>query len=153
MIYSVLKATTGSRFAAKLEGIKPAIKVNKVLIRIKTTAVTGLRIARSPIVVRLFKSEFIGSKAVTVMKIPKAPASKPIIIASALNTRAISFFLAPILRRIPISFVRSRTEIYVIIPIIIDETTSEIEVKTISTILTASIIVFKVSNKVLKRSE
>ena len=40
---------------------------------------------------------------------------------------------APIARRIPISLVRSSTEIYVIIPIIIEETTSETATNAIRT--------------------
>ena len=49
--------------------------------------------------------------------IPIIPATRPTNIVSALNTRPISLFEAPIARRIPISLVLSRTEIYVIIPI------------------------------------
>ena len=41
----------------------------------------------------------------------------------------------------PISFVRSNTEIYVIMPIIIDETTREIETNAIKTYEMALIIV------------
>ena len=41
---------------------------------------------------------------------------------SAVKIRRMSFFEAPIARGIPISFVRSRTEMYVIIAIIIDDT-------------------------------
>jgi len=44
-------------------------------------------------------------------------------------------------RRMPISFVRSSTEIYVIMPIMIDETTSEIETNAIRTYEMALMIV------------
>ena len=44
-----------------------------------------------------------------------------------------SFLEAPILRKIPISLVLSSTDIYVIIPIIIDETTKEIPTNAINT--------------------
>ena len=65
--------------------------------------------------------------------IPINPATNPIISVSALNTLETSFFDAPILLNIPISFVLSKTDIYVIIPIIIDDTTSEIPTNAINT--------------------
>ena len=64
---------------------------------------------------------------------PITPAVKPIMIVSALNTLETSIFLAPILLKIPISFVRSITDTYVIIPIIIELTTSETPAKAINT--------------------
>ena len=66
-----------------------------------------------------------------VIIIPIKPEHKPIIKVSALNTRVISFFLAPSALNIPISLVRSNTEIYVIIPIIIEDTTRDIAEKAI----------------------
>ena len=75
----------------------------------------------------------IGMLSRSVKPIPIIPATSPTIIVSALNTLEISCFEAPILLKIPISFVLSRTDMYVIIPIIIDETTSEIDTKAIST--------------------
>ena len=36
--YSLLKAVTGSRLAAILDGIRPAIKVKNILIKIKIIA-------------------------------------------------------------------------------------------------------------------
>ena len=65
--------------------------------------------------------------------IPSKPDTNPIINVSALNTRVMSFFLAPRLLNIPISFVLYKTEIYVIIPIIIDDTIKEIALKAINT--------------------
>ena len=62
-----------------------------------------------------------------------SPEKRPMINVSALNTLEISFFEAPMLRRIPISFVLSRTEIYVIIPIMIDETINDIATNAMST--------------------
>ena len=52
-----------------------------------------------------------GKKDPYLYCIPTSPASKPIIIVSALNTLEISFLDAPTARKIPISFVLSRTEI------------------------------------------
>ena len=53
----------------------------------------------------------IGILISMVTPIPIIPENRPIINVSALNTREISFFEAPILRKIPISFVRSNTDI------------------------------------------
>ena len=52
---------------------------------------------------------------------------------SALNTCVILRRDAPMARRIPISFLLSRTEMYVMIPIMIDETTRDTATKAIST--------------------
>ncbi len=49
--HSVLNATTGSFFAARLAGIKPEIKVKPMLIAIMMSAVVGVRIAiENPII-------------------------------------------------------------------------------------------------------
>ena len=74
------------------------------------------------------------------IKIPIKPEVIPIIKVSGLNTLEISFLRAPKLLKIPISFVLSKTEIYIIIPIIIEETIKEIELKAIKTIVIASIM-------------
>ena len=68
-----------------------------------------------------------------VIIIPIHPLVSPIIKVSALNTRETSFLLAPMLLKIPISYVRSNTEIYVMIPIIMEDTTKEMETNPIST--------------------
>ena len=60
---------------------------------------------------------------------PTAPAQKPMIRVSALNIPETFFLEAPMARRTPISFVRSCTEIRVITPIIIEDTTKEIATK------------------------
>ena len=75
----------------------------------------------------------IGINNSKVIPIPNNPATNPTINVSALNTREISFFDAPIARNIPIYFVLSNTEIYVIIPIIMEETINEIATKAINT--------------------
>src|SRR3954470_15038271 len=67
---------------------------------------------------------------------PMIPAVNPMIIVSALNTLEMSFLRAPTLRRIPISLVRSMTETYVMMPIIIVETKREIAAKPVSTYVT-----------------
>ena len=82
-----------------------------------------------------------GIHKINVIIIPIAPDTKPSIRVSALNTLDTSFFDAPILLKTPISFVLSRTEMYVIIPIIIDETTREIATNAIKTEEIAVIIV------------
>ena len=62
-----------------------------------------------------------------------SPEKSPMINVSALNTLDISFLEAPMLRRIPISLVLSRTEMYVMIPIMMDETINEIATNAMST--------------------
>ena len=64
---------------------------------------------------------------------PIRPAQRPMIKVSALNTWEMFPLEAPMARRIPISFCLSRTLIYVITPIIMDDTTSEMETKAMST--------------------
>ena len=72
---------------------------------------------------------------------PSRPDAKPTIMVSALNILDTSRFDAPIERKIPISFVRSCTEMRVITPIIIDDTTSDIATKAIKIYVIASIMV------------
>ena len=83
--------------------------------------------------VRLWITAFIIGISNNVIPIPSNPDNKPIIKVSALNIDETFLLDAPIALKIPISLVLSRTEIYVIIPIIIDETTNEIETKAINT--------------------
>ena len=95
------------------EGNIPAINVKNMLIT--TSAIPPIQGSfDSPLTsVRDLIMRFIGMFSKSVIMIPRAPAIKPIVMASALNTCEISFFEAPIARRIPISFVLSRTEMYV----------------------------------------
>ena len=130
--YSVLKAVTGSFFAAILEGINPEINVNVKLIIITAIASNGSSFAIEVRPIKCFKIILIGIDKSNVTHTPKIPEDRPIINVSALNTREISFFLAPTARKIPISFVLSITDTYVIIPIIIEDTTSEIAVNAIN---------------------
>ena len=65
--------------------------------------------------------------------IPNKPDKSPIINVSALKIEEILLLEAPIALKIPISLVLSNTEIYVIIPIIMLETTKEIDTKPIKT--------------------
>ena len=76
---------------------------------------------------------FIGIHKRYVIRTPNKPEVNPIITVSALNILETSCLDAPIARRIPISLVRSCTEIRVITPIIMEETTKEIETKAIKT--------------------
>ena len=83
--------------------------------------------------VRLCTITFIGMFISSVRPMPMTPAVRPMIIVSALKTRETSFFDAPIARRMPISYVRSSTLIYVMMPIMMEETTSDIATKAIRT--------------------
>ena len=134
MSYSVLKAITGSCLEAFLAGISPPINVN---IMLKIISVTPPNNGRFALILILLVNEciieFIIGINERVNPIPIKPESKPIIKVSALKIEDIFFFDAPIERKMPISFVLSKTEIYVIIPIIIDDTTSEIETNAIKT--------------------
>ena len=64
---------------------------------------------------------------------PINPDNNPIMSVSAINTKEILPLDAPILRKIPISLVRSSTEILVIMAIIIHETTSDTATKAMRT--------------------
>ncbi len=131
--YSALKDSTGSFLDAIRDGISPPINVSTTLIIISITAPPIGREHMFLTPATAFIMALIGIFKMIVAKIPIMPDAKPMIKVSALNTRETSFFEAPIARRIPISLVRSKTEIYVIIPIIIDETMSEIDTNPIRT--------------------
>ena len=86
----------------------------------------------------------IGIVARSVMAMPSTPEINPSMAVSAVKMRQMSFYEAPIARRIPISFVRSRTEMYVMIAIIIDDTMSEMATKPTSTVvITPTIVVIE----------
>ena len=107
--------------------------VNTKSMKIKNTApLTGnLAICETPVIFSTTMQ--IGIFNTKVIRIPNTPLINPIMNVSALNTRVISFLLAPIDRKIPISFVRSNTEIYVMIPIMMLDTMSDTDTKAIKT--------------------
>ena len=131
--YSVLRASTGSFLLAILAGISPAIIISIMLISTSITPPIGgsATFTATPVILQI--KLFIGNVSNIVIPIPNSPAIKPTINVSALNTLEISFLDAPIALNIPISFVLSSTDIYVIIPIIIDETINDIATKAINT--------------------
>ena len=90
----------------------------------KTTRLSTLNMALT--------TAFAGKMSSCVMPIPITPEIRPSINVSALNTLAMSRLEAPIERRIPIYFLRSRTEMNVMMPIMMLETTSEIDTNAIS---------------------
>ena len=102
-------------------------------MKIKNTApLTGnLAICETPVI--FSTTRLIGTFNTSVINMPNTPLINPIRNVSALNTRVISFLLAPIERKIPISFVRSNTEIYVMIPIMMLDTMSDTDTKAIKT--------------------
>lgn len=79
----------------------------------------------------LFITIFIILFSISAKNIPIIPDKNPSIIVSALNIFFMSFLLAPKLFNIPISLVRSKTLIYVIIDTIIDDTIKDIVIKPI----------------------
>ena len=126
-------ASTGSLLLAILAGINPAIIVKSILIKTNIAPAIGGTIVITVTPVNWCINAFIGIVNNTVIPIPKSPEINPTINVSALNTLDISFLEAHIALNIPISFVLSNTEIYVIIPIIIDETINDIATNAIST--------------------
>jgi hypothetical protein len=105
-----------------------------MLIIISTKeAFIGSFAERSVIPVSAWIIALIGISVSSDTPIPSKPEQQPIIKVSALNTCEILRFEAPRARKIPISFVLSKTEICVIIPIIIQETISDIATKAINT--------------------
>ena len=131
--YSTLNDSTGSFLLAILAGISPAIIVKATLIitNIAPPTTGKLLIPLTPANFSIII--FIGIFNNNVIPIPSNPATKPTIKVSALNTLEISFLDAPIALKIPISFVLSSTDIYVIIPIIMLETIKDIDTKAIRT--------------------
>ena len=109
--YSLLNASTGSFLLAIFAGINPAITVSNTLIIINTIAPTAGRDAILLIPTTFFIIMFIGMFKRSVTTIQSTPALSPSIKVSALNTREMSFLLAPIALSIPISLVLSITEI------------------------------------------
>lgn len=132
-IYSVRRASTGSFFDAIRAGIKPAINVRTTLITINAILLTNGNDARPDTPVKALSMALIGSVNNKAINIPNTPATNPIMVVSALNTFDTSRLLAPTERNTPISLVLSITEVYVIIPIITLETTSDIDAKAIKT--------------------
>ena len=108
MLYSVRKATTGSFFAALLDGIMPAKRVSITLIMTNMTATGTGRTALSPLIpVKWCKIALIGIHKIQVIITPRVPDVNPIITVSALNILETFCFEAPIARRMPISLVLS----------------------------------------------
>ena len=101
--YSERSASTGSFFAAKRDGIRPATNVRNMLIATRIIAPSHGSAAIPEIPVYAWMITFTGMVRSSVIPIPIIPAAKPTINVSALNTLEISRLEAPMLRRIPIS--------------------------------------------------
>lgn len=115
--YSLLKAATGSFFAAFLAGISPAVTVIAILKIIRITAeLTGNDALTSTSPVSLPITELTGIVNNIDTTIPSTPDNNPMRKVSALNTCEILAFEAPMALNMPITFVLSITEICVIIP-------------------------------------
>ena len=94
--YSLLNASTGSFLLAILDGIRPAINVNKTDIITSTIAPPTGNLDNDLILVIFLIIIFIGIFKINVTIIPSIPANRPSIKVSALNTLDTSFLLAPI---------------------------------------------------------
>ena len=134
LFYSVLNANTGSFLAAFFDGIIPPINV-KITLNIISTIAAGIGstavISGFPVTACI--TALIGIINNSETPIPIIPANNPTINVSALNIDEIFLFDAPIALKTPISFVLSNTDIYVIIPIIIEETINEMLTNAIKT--------------------
>lgn len=108
--YSVRKAVTGSFRDALLAGISPEISVRQMLTAIRIRQCKGFNDAIPLTPAREAIIALTGKVSIPATTTPTSPAKNPIINVSALKTLAISFFLAPMARRIPISLVRSMTD-------------------------------------------
>ena len=75
----------------------------------------------------------IGIQASMLTPTPRAPEKSPMMRVSALKTREMLRFDAPIARKIPISLVRSMTEMWVIMPIMMQLTMRDTATKAMST--------------------
>lgn len=103
---------TGSFFAAIPEGTSPAITVNSMLITINIIAPeTGNDAFKLLIPVNWNKIILMIMLNINVRPMPMIPATNPTIKVSALKTLEISVLEAPMDLNIPISLVRSSTEI------------------------------------------
>ena len=111
IVYSLLRASTGSFFDAMCAGTNPATKVKTTLITTNINALNGSNTANLPIPVKDSNIKPIGIVNNPATITPIKPAASPIIVVSALNTLDTSRFDAPILLNTPISFVRSMTEV------------------------------------------
>ena len=132
--YSVLSAITGSFFAALLDGINPAMSVSSTLMAMRMIAAGTGRIALKLLMpVRWCTSRLMGMHSRYVTTMPSSTEVNPIMMVSALNILETSRLDAPMARRIPISLVRSWTEISVMTPIMMEETISEMATNAIST--------------------
>ena len=88
-------------------GIFPAITFNPMLNKIKNIALPIGIVAILFIPVKADTMKLTGTHINNAIPIPNNPAINPSITVSALNTLVISFLLAPIALKIPISFVLS----------------------------------------------
>ena len=87
------------------------MKLSNADIRISITAVNGVIEIIVPTPVTVFRIILTGMLINAVASMPISPEQSPSVIVSALNNVNTSLFDAPRLRRMPISFVRSSTEI------------------------------------------
>ena len=79
------------------------------------------------------------AETATAISTPIAPEYAPSIADSAMNTRDISFLRAPRLLSTPIYFLRSSSEVYMMMAIMMVETMSEMAAKPTSTCVTVEL--------------
>ena len=117
------------------------MNVKNTLISTRMTPAAGGNSATLGTSKTLYTMMLAGMQASAVKPTPSKPAIRPSMMVSALNTRLISPFDAPIERRMPIYFLRSSTEMYVMTPIMMEDTMSEMATKAMSTVVIMSMMV------------
>ena len=109
--YSVRRAVTGSFFAAIRLGATPATSDRTTEMSTRPTPAATGTAARFATPATCSIIMFTGISSSTVTTMPSTPDTKPMMKVSAVKIRLTSRLLAPMERRMPISFVRSSTEI------------------------------------------
>ena len=94
---------------------------------------TGSRAVRSVRPDTFAMMALMGSRASSDTPMSRTPAQQPMMKVSALNTWEMFRLEAPRARRMPISLVRSITEMWVMMPIMMQDTTREMATKAMST--------------------
>jgi hypothetical protein len=125
---------TGSLRAALLAGMRPPSIVMPTLMATSTPAAGSGSTARTVWPSSSFAmTALMGKVSSMEMPTPRSPAQRPTSSVSALKTCETLRFDAPRARRMPISFVRSSTEMCVMMPIMMQETTSDTATNAMST--------------------
>ena len=109
--YSERSASTASFLEAMRAGICPPSMVRMVLIATRINACSGCKCATFSSDAMEAMMELMGKVSSQAMATPNRPEHSPRMNVSASNTWVMSFLRAPRERKMPISLVRSSTEV------------------------------------------